>query len=134
RVWDQPGQVPAVTTEVRGELVGPAVVHLVTQRLDEGLVGHPEVLVAAAEQHDRALFIRTAGGFGRQARLSDARLPGEQHRAMGAVGGLLPRPLDDVELDIAADEPKLLAAGQLRGKGDGRDRRALPMQLYRRNR
>ena len=48
------------------------------QRLDERLVGNAELLLAAAEQHDRTVVMHLSCELRRETGLADAGLTGEE--------------------------------------------------------
>ena len=88
---------------VRREHVVGRVRDVVPQRLDEGLIGQVHVLVAGAEQHDRALGVRRQRRLGGEPRLADPRLAGDQHQLALAVLRLRPRRRQCLGLRIAAE-------------------------------
>jgi hypothetical protein len=85
------------------------------QRLDEGLKGEADVLVAAPVEDDGAVAVGAPGELPDQARLPDPRLTGDQGDAASTAAGLAPRLADRLELDLATDEGHALD----RREGDG---------------
>src|SRR5256885_1489918 len=80
---------PAVATETVGKPGN--VVHEVAQCLDERLVGHTEVLVAASSQHHGPVAVHAPGELGGKAGLAHARLPGQEGNAQAPGHRLLPQ-------------------------------------------
>ena len=88
------------------------------QRLDERLVRDAELVVAAAEQHRRALGVREAGDLGGEAGLADAGLAGEQRERAVAVRRRRATSRDEhLELGLPTDERDPGADGERRREG-----------------
>src|SRR5205814_10530048 len=82
-----------------------AVPQILLDGFDERLVRGDVLLVAAAEQHRRAVVVDIAGELGGQPALADARVPTDQHEsALRSVDGAPPRRSERLELLGASDE------------------------------
>ena len=120
-------ELAAVAPEEVRQRAGLDVVDREPQRLDERLVGNPELLLAAAEQHDRTLVMDLSRELRRETGLADAGLTGEEDETgMGIVpGDHLPRRGQLLERVGAAHERELLRATRgRRGSGRSGDRAA----------
>ena len=100
------GQQPGERTVVGAE---PAIGGLVREpvqqaleHLDPGLEGHQGLVVAASQQHQRALSMGTAPQLRCQRGLPDPRLAGHQGEAHGARESLRPDLAQALELGLAA--------------------------------
>jgi hypothetical protein len=83
------------------------VTEILLDGLDERLVRGDVLLVAASEQHRRAVVMDVAGELGREPALADARVAADEHdAAVRAVNGALPRRSERLELVGAADEAR----------------------------
>ena len=98
------------------------MVHEMAQRLHERLIGHPEVLVAAAGQHRRPLVVRSPGQLGGQAGLPDAGLPGQEGDPPFTGRRLLSELAQPVELAVPPDEDlsDVGEEGRQRHRGNGK--------------
>jgi hypothetical protein len=77
------------------------VVNHLAQRFHERLVGHPEVLVAAADQHHRPLGVDSLGQLCGQAGLADPRLASQQRQPWTTGDCLLPELAQALHLRLA---------------------------------
>ena len=101
---DEPCQLTSVPAETLLERLGRRVIDEVAQRLHERLVGHAQVLVAAAGQHDAALIVDPDGNLGGQAGLAHSRLPGQEGDPPLARRRFLPQLRQPLQFGVAADE------------------------------
>ena len=85
-------------------MAGRDAIGEVPQRLDEGLVGDAQLLVAPAGEDDGAPAVGSARHLGGQARLAHAGLAGQEGHAPVAGGDFLPQLLQTGDLAVAADE------------------------------
>ena len=94
------------------------------QRLDERLVGNAELLLAAAEQHDRTLVVDLSRELRRETGLADAGLTGEEDETgMGIVAGdHLPRRGQLLQRLGSTHERELLRRPERGGKRQDGDR------------
>ena len=100
----EPGQLGPVGGHVGGEHLLGGVGDVVVEGLGEGGVGHAELLVAAAEQHDGPLGVGPPGRLGGQGGLALPGLPGDQdHLAALVAGHPLVGLLHRHEVQVAAD-------------------------------
>jgi hypothetical protein len=77
---------------------------IVTEGLHEGLVGDPEVLVAATGQHDGTLLVDRSCQFSGEPCLADAGFPRQEGDPPLAGDDLLPELVEPSELVIASHE------------------------------
>jgi hypothetical protein len=113
-VGHQPGQLAGQGAEHPPQLGGPGRVDVPAQRLGDRLVGHGQLLVATAPQHDAALLVGEAGQLLDQAGLADAGLTGDQHDPPLPADRLLPGVHQRVPLRDPAGEREHV--GQLDGR------------------
>jgi hypothetical protein len=111
------GQLAGVAAETGPQVVRGHVLAEVGEGLDEGLVGDPQVLLAAAVEDGAAGFVDSAGEFGGQPGLADACLPAHEQAAATASGRLLPRPGEQLELGRPAGEAEGTAGTEQVGEG-----------------
>ncbi len=106
---------PAAAEEHR-QAVGIHAVDDEAQRLDEGLVGDAQLLLAPAEKHHRTVPVHLTGELRRHACLPDAGLAGKHHDpGVGMRPGCgLPSNPELVHLLRAADERDLLGGCERR--------------------
>ena len=78
--------------------------HELLEGLDEGLVPHTDVLVAAAEEDHPTLVVGVAGHLGGKSGFADARLARYQDDATFAAGGQLPSLEESLHLGGASRE------------------------------
>ena len=102
---DQAPDLAAVRGHVGRHHLGVERRHPCSQGLGEGLVRHRQVLLAATEEHQRALVVGPAGERRHQAGLAHARFTGDEHRATLARARRLERGAQPVELGASADHP-----------------------------
>ena len=74
------------------------------ESLDEGLIGHAQLLVAAPGQHDRAGGVDGSRQLRRQARLAHPRLAGDEGHPPLAGHRLLPERFQAGDFDLPPDE------------------------------
>jgi hypothetical protein len=138
QLGNQPHQLPAIATETVGQR--RRVIGEVAQRLDERLVGHTEVLIAAPGQHHGPFVMNRTCEFGRQPRLAHPRLAGHQRHPQLASRCFLPQLPQPCKLAVPPDEdpPDVGQEGWQRDRGlrerlptdlDGRDRLGQPLQV-----
>jgi len=99
-LWNEPGELATMTAQASLRDVGDIVV----QRFDERLVGHAEVLVAAAGQHHGTFFVHQGGQLGGEAGLADPWLAGEQGRPPLSRHRLLPQLGESLRLRLPPNE------------------------------
>ena len=75
------------------------------QHLHHRLVRRQRLLVEAPVEHRRAVAVRHRGDLGREPRLADPRVAGEQDERPLPVGRVPPGALEVRELDAAPDQP-----------------------------
>ena len=80
----EPAELAGGRAEQRRELVVGRVADDVRERFDERLERHAEPVVAPTEEHEAAVEIDRAAELGREARLADAGLARDEHRAARA--------------------------------------------------
>ena len=83
-VGEDARQLAAERAELGAQSVGGHARDVVAQRFRERLERHAELLVAAAPQHDRAVFVRVAHELADEPRLADAGLARHEHGAARA--------------------------------------------------
>ncbi len=106
------GELGGAASRLRAHDLGRARGHVGAERLDEGLEGEPDILVAAAVEHDPALIEGLGGELPDEARLADPRLAGHQDDPPRSALGSLPGLLQRLELGLASDEVDSVAGRQ----------------------
>ena len=76
---DEAGELAGMPPERFGEHLRIEVVDDERECFDEGLVGHPELVVAPAVEHGHALHVCAAPELARQTGLPDAGLARDEH-------------------------------------------------------
>ena len=120
------GELPVMRADVGREHGVGGVRDVVPQRLDERPVRQPDVLVAPAKEHRAALGMRRARRLGREPRLPDPRLAGEQHHLARAVFRLRPRERERFLLAAPAEHRKRRRRPEPRRQRDPDGRERLP--------
>ena len=77
---------------------------VVAERFHEGLIGHAQVLVTAAGQHQGTVAVDASGQLGGQAGLADPRLAGQECHPPLARRRLLPEAGTALQLVVPAHE------------------------------